>query len=119
MEKARRIEQIYQGNLENAGNKFNCLDKIRLIRKPRHIGREYPQLESVSLFSSKIICKKIALYFRIVTPYFGPGYYMLPLAFTIYNWIVIRTLRDWIDGSDWLNNEDRNSEVLFLVVLGR
>jgi pre-60S factor REI1 len=38
MEKARRTEQTSQGNLETAGNKFNCLDKIRLIRKPPHTG---------------------------------------------------------------------------------
>jgi pre-60S factor REI1 len=37
-EKARRAEQTYQGNLENAGNSFNCLGKIRLIRKPPHTG---------------------------------------------------------------------------------
>ena len=38
MEKARRTEQIKRSNLETAGNKFNCLDKIRLIRKPPHTG---------------------------------------------------------------------------------
>ena len=38
MEKARRTEQTNQGNLESAGNKFNCLGKIRLIRKPPHTG---------------------------------------------------------------------------------
>ena len=38
MEKARRTEQTNQGNLESAGNKVNCLDKIRLIRKPPHTG---------------------------------------------------------------------------------
>jgi pre-60S factor REI1 len=38
MEKARRTEQTSQGNLETAGNKFNCLGKIRLIRKPPHTG---------------------------------------------------------------------------------
>lgn len=38
MEKARRTEQIKRGHLETAGNKTNCLDKIRLIRKPPHTG---------------------------------------------------------------------------------
>jgi pre-60S factor REI1 len=37
-ENARRLEQKYRGNLESAGNKFNCLGKIRLIRKPPHTG---------------------------------------------------------------------------------
>jgi pre-60S factor REI1 len=37
-ENARRLEQTYRGNLESAGNKFNCLGKIRLIRKPPHTG---------------------------------------------------------------------------------
>ncbi|KAH0843578.1 hypothetical protein FOPE_08962 [Fonsecaea pedrosoi] len=37
-EKARRTEQISQSNLENAGNKVNCLGKIRLVRKPPHTG---------------------------------------------------------------------------------
>jgi pre-60S factor REI1 len=38
MEKARRTEQTERGNLESAGNKFNCLGKIRLMRKPPHTG---------------------------------------------------------------------------------
>ena len=38
MEKARRTEQTQRGNLESAGNKFNCLGKMRLIRKPPHTG---------------------------------------------------------------------------------
>ncbi|KIY00431.1 uncharacterized protein Z520_04116 [Fonsecaea multimorphosa CBS 102226] len=38
MEKAMRTEQTNQSNLGSAGNKFNCLDKIRLIRKPPHTG---------------------------------------------------------------------------------
>jgi pre-60S factor REI1 len=38
MEKARRTEQTKRGNLESAGNKFNCLGKIRLIRQPPHTG---------------------------------------------------------------------------------
>ena len=38
IEKARRTEQSKQGNLESAGNKFGCLGKIRLIRKPPHTG---------------------------------------------------------------------------------
>lgn len=38
MEKARRTEQTERGNLERAGNKFNCLGKMRLIRKPPHTG---------------------------------------------------------------------------------
>ncbi|EXJ88185.1 hypothetical protein A1O1_05114 [Capronia coronata CBS 617.96] len=38
IEKARRTEQIRRGNLESAGNKVNCLGKIRLIRKPPHTG---------------------------------------------------------------------------------
>ncbi|EXJ82980.1 hypothetical protein A1O3_06797 [Capronia epimyces CBS 606.96] len=38
MEKARRTEQTQRGNLESAGNKTNCLGKIRLIRKPPHTG---------------------------------------------------------------------------------
>ncbi|OQU97708.1 hypothetical protein CLAIMM_03598 [Cladophialophora immunda] len=38
MEKARRTEQTSQSNLESAGNKFNCLGKIRLVRKPPHTG---------------------------------------------------------------------------------
>lgn len=38
MEKARRTEQTNRGNLESAGNLFNCLGKLRLIRKPPHTG---------------------------------------------------------------------------------
>jgi pre-60S factor REI1 len=38
MEDARRTEQTKRTNLESAGNKFNCLGKIRLIRKPPHTG---------------------------------------------------------------------------------
>ena len=38
MEKARMTEQTQRGNLESAGNKFNCLGKMRLIRKPPHTG---------------------------------------------------------------------------------
>lgn len=38
MEKANRIEQTQRNNLERAGNKTNCLGKIRLIRKPPHTG---------------------------------------------------------------------------------
>ena len=38
MEQARRTEQIYRGNLESAANKFGCLSKIKLIRKPPHTG---------------------------------------------------------------------------------
>jgi len=34
MEDARRTEQTKRTNLESAGNKFNCLGKIRLLRKP-------------------------------------------------------------------------------------
>ncbi|KIW64519.1 hypothetical protein PV04_09447 [Phialophora macrospora] len=41
MEKARRTELTYQGNLETAGNKFECLGKIRLVRKPPHTGNVY------------------------------------------------------------------------------
>lgn len=37
-EKARRTEQVKRGNLERAGNHTNCLDKIRLVRKPPHTG---------------------------------------------------------------------------------
>lgn len=37
-ENARRSEQVYQSNLESASNRFNCLGKIRLIRKPPHTG---------------------------------------------------------------------------------
>ena len=38
METARRTEHTNRGHLETAGNKVNCLDKIRLIRKPPHTG---------------------------------------------------------------------------------
>ncbi|OCT45347.1 hypothetical protein CLCR_06129 [Cladophialophora carrionii] len=38
MQKAKRTEQTYHGNLESAGNSFSCLGKIRLIRKPPHTG---------------------------------------------------------------------------------
>ena len=38
VEKARRTEQKHQGNLEGAGNRFNCLGKIRLIRLAPHTG---------------------------------------------------------------------------------
>jgi pre-60S factor REI1 len=38
METARRTGQKNRSNLESAGNKFNCLGKIRLIRKPPHTG---------------------------------------------------------------------------------
>ncbi len=38
IEDARRTEQIERTNLESAGNKVNCLGKIRLIRKPPHTG---------------------------------------------------------------------------------
>ncbi|OAP58264.1 hypothetical protein AYL99_07354 [Fonsecaea erecta] len=38
MEKARRTEQTSQSHLESAGNKFKCLRKIRLVRKPPHTG---------------------------------------------------------------------------------
>lgn len=41
MEKARRTQQIHRVNLESAGNKFNCLDKVRLIRKPPHTGNVF------------------------------------------------------------------------------
>lgn len=41
MEKARRTEQTQRGHLETAGNKVNCLDKIRLIRKPPHTGNVF------------------------------------------------------------------------------
>lgn len=37
-EKARRTEQVRRSNLERAGNHTNCLDKIRLVRKPPHTG---------------------------------------------------------------------------------
>lgn len=37
-ENAKRSEQKYKGHLESAGNSFNCLGKIRLIRKPPHTG---------------------------------------------------------------------------------
>lgn len=37
-ETVRRTEQTQRGNLETAGNKVNCLGKIRLIRKPPHTG---------------------------------------------------------------------------------
>jgi pre-60S factor REI1 len=36
IEQARRTEQTKQSNLDIAGNKVNCLGKIRLIRKPPH-----------------------------------------------------------------------------------
>ena len=38
METARRTEQTNRGNLESAGNKFNRLGTIRLVRKPPHTG---------------------------------------------------------------------------------
>lgn len=38
MEKARRTEQVKRSNLDRAGNHTNCLDKIRLVRKPPHTG---------------------------------------------------------------------------------
>lgn len=38
MEKTRRTEQAKRSNLERAGNHTNCLDKIRLVRKPPHTG---------------------------------------------------------------------------------
>lgn len=38
MEKANRAEQVKRSNLERAGNHTNCLDKIRLVRKPPHTG---------------------------------------------------------------------------------
>lgn len=38
MEKASRTEQTNRGNLESAGNLFNCLGRVRLIRKPPHTG---------------------------------------------------------------------------------
>ena len=41
IEKARRTEQVSRGNLETAGNKTNCLDKIKLVRKPPHTGNVF------------------------------------------------------------------------------
>ncbi|EXJ56075.1 hypothetical protein A1O7_09006 [Cladophialophora yegresii CBS 114405] len=38
MQKATRADQTYQSNLESAGNSFNCLGKIRLVRQPPHTG---------------------------------------------------------------------------------
>ena len=38
MEHVRRTEQAQRGSLESAGNKFNRLSTIRLIRKPPHTG---------------------------------------------------------------------------------
>ncbi|KAK5056828.1 hypothetical protein LTR84_012360 [Exophiala bonariae] len=38
MEKARRTEQASQGHLQTAGNTVNCLSKLRLVRKPPHMG---------------------------------------------------------------------------------
>ncbi|KAH7309737.1 C2H2 type zinc-finger-domain-containing protein [Stachybotrys elegans] len=38
MESGRRAENVHQSNLESAANRFGCLRKIRLIRKPPHTG---------------------------------------------------------------------------------
>lgn len=57
-ENARRSERAYQSNLESAGNRFNCLGKIRLIRKPPHTGNIH------SLKRWKCICIHCGIYFE-------------------------------------------------------